>query len=131
MAKRASSWLRPRGQASIGLGDVIGRKMRWASVLALAMASLGLPACGGGGHGTTTTRSAGHYSPQVQANVLRTCEAAAGDTSRAIAACKCSLAHLEARVPQDKLAAVEQAILNGKVKVPAWLRNIATGCGVR
>ena len=75
---------------------------------------------------------AGHrYDPRVQANILRSCEATAGDTSSAEASCECYLSHLEARVSQDTLAASERAILKGESKLPRWLLTAAHSCRKR
>ena len=104
------------------------------------MACFAIAACGSG-HGTTSATTANtpsttpttagqrnRYDPRVQATVLRTCTAAAGESPTAATRCKCYLTHLEARISEPKLAALERAIIDGKVTFPQWLRRLALSC---
>ena len=68
------------------------------------------------------------YSKAVQAQVLRSCEAAAGSGQAARASCGCSLRYLEAHVSQRSLEVTEQAILKGEAVVPQSVREAGTVC---
>ena len=78
--------------------------------------------------GTTLTPTGHRYDPRIQANLIRTCEAAAGGTAAAEASCECYLAHLEARVSEATLLTMERAFLKGEAKLPSWLRDAAASC---
>jgi hypothetical protein len=69
-----------------------------------------------------------HYAADIQANFLRTCEAAAGAATGAAASCTCALSHLEARISQNMLEVTERAILNGQATVPQWVRDAVLAC---
>jgi hypothetical protein len=113
-------------------------------VLALAV---GIAGCGSGAvttngrpgtststsaNGPSTAPAAGRpYSHAVQATLLRTCEAAAGGTPKAVAPCECVLSHLEARVSQRTLETTERAIVKGEATVPQWLRAAGLACRQR
>jgi hypothetical protein len=78
---------------------------------------------------STVPPAPGHrYDPRIRANVLRFCEAGAGGMGAAKASCQCALSHLESRVSQDMLLAMERAFLNGEAKLPRWFRDIALSC---
>jgi hypothetical protein len=68
------------------------------------------------------------YAPAVQAEFLRTCEAAAYRNPRARESCGCALRYLEEHVAQTTLASAERAIFNGESTVPRWLRDAARAC---
>src|SRR5271165_3240962 len=96
----------------------------------MALAGLAMAGCGSSHRSSASTSAspANHYSPTVQARILRTCKTAAGDVSAAEAPCRCYLTRLEQRISQERLAALERAILDGRVTIPQWLRELATNC---
>jgi hypothetical protein len=103
----------------------------WATAGVLAIAGLGLAACGGSSgvsSNPTPPPSGSHYEPRVEATLVRACEISAGGSKAAVALCGCVLVHLEARVSQKTLQATEQAIVAGKATVPQWLRTATNGC---
>lgn len=98
------------------------------------LAPLALGGCGGSGGSSSAPGStvAGRpYARAVQAEVLRSCEAAAGGAGGAVASCRCALRYLEAHVPQRTLEATEQAILKGEARVPPAVREAGRVCHER
>jgi hypothetical protein len=76
----------------------------------------------------TTSRPAGRYPRAVQATLLRSCRAAAGNAPGAAASCECYLSYLEAHVSERTIAEWERAFLKSEATLPAWAREAALAC---
>lgn len=78
--------------------------------------------------GQAATATGHRYTARLRVNFVSSCVIAAGATTGAEEACWCALEHVEARVSESALIALERAWFKGEAKLPRWAVDLRRSC---